>query len=57
MVIESTGIFTKRADCEKHLEAGAKKVILSAPAKDQIDATIVMGINENALRSEHKNCF
>ena len=54
VVIESTGIFTKRADCEKHLEAGAKKVILSAPAKDQIDATIVMGINENALRSEHK---
>ena len=54
VVIESTGIFTKRADCEKHLEAGAKKVILSAPAKDQIDATIVMGINENALRPEHK---
>ncbi|MFV1974648.1 MAG: type I glyceraldehyde-3-phosphate dehydrogenase [Candidatus Scalindua sp.] len=54
VVIESTGIFTKRADCEKHLEAGAKKVILSAPAKDQLDATIVMGINENALRPEHK---
>lgn len=54
VVIESTGIFTKRADCEKHIEAGAKKVILSAPAKDKIDATIVMGINENALKPEHK---
>jgi glyceraldehyde 3-phosphate dehydrogenase len=54
IAIESTGIFTKKADCAKHLEAGAKKVILSAPAKDQIDATIVMGINENALRPEHK---
>jgi glyceraldehyde 3-phosphate dehydrogenase len=54
VVIESTGIFTKKADCEKHLEAGAKKVILSAPAKDQLDATIVMGINENSLKPEHK---
>ena len=54
VVIESTGIFTKKSDCEKHLEAGAKKVILSAPAKDQLDATIVMGINENVLKPEHK---
>ena len=54
VAIESTGIFTKKADCEKHLEAGAKKVILSAPAKDQLDATIVMGINENDLKPEHK---
>ncbi len=54
VVIESTGIFTKKADCEKHLEAGAKKVILSAPAKDQLDVTIVMGINENDLKPEHK---
>ncbi len=54
IAIESTGIFTKKADCAKHLEAGAKKVILSAPSKDQLDATIVMGINEKDLRSEHK---
>ena len=54
VVIESTGIFTKKADCEKHLEAGAKKVILSAPAKDQLDATIVMGINTGDLKPEHK---
>ena len=54
VVIESTGIFTTKADCEKHLEAGAEKVILSAPAKDQLDATIVMGINDNDLKPEHK---
>ena len=54
VVVESTGIFTTKADCEKHLEAGAKKVILSAPAKDQLDATIVMGINDNDLKPEHK---
>ena len=54
IAIESTGIFTTKADCAKHLEAGAKKVILSAPSKDQLDATIVMGINENDLKPEHK---
>jgi len=54
VVIESTGIFTTKADCGKHLEAGAEKVILSAPAKDQLDATIVMGINDNDLKPEHK---
>ncbi|GAB61630.1 glyceraldehyde-3-phosphate dehydrogenase [Candidatus Jettenia caeni] len=54
IVIESTGLFTSRADCAKHLDAGAKKVILSAPAKDKIDATIVIGVNTNDLKSEHK---
>ncbi|MBT7591028.1 MAG: type I glyceraldehyde-3-phosphate dehydrogenase [Candidatus Scalindua sp.] len=54
IAIESTGIFTTKSDCAKHLEAGAKKVILSAPSKDQLDATIVMGINENDLKPEHK---
>jgi glyceraldehyde 3-phosphate dehydrogenase len=47
VVIESTGFFTKAADAAKHLEAGAKKVIISAPATDE-DITIVMGINEGA---------
>ncbi|KPC64215.1 glyceraldehyde-3-phosphate dehydrogenase, partial [Streptomyces sp. NRRL F-6602] len=46
IVIESTGIFTKKADAEKHLQGGAKKVIISAPAKDE-DITIVMGVNED----------
>ena len=54
IVIESTGIFTSRADCAKHLDAGAKKVILSAPAKDKIDATIVVGVNTKDLKPEHK---
>ena len=45
VVIESTGLFTKAADAGKHLEAGAKKVIISAPATDE-DITIVMGIND-----------
>jgi len=46
VVIESTGFFTKRDDAAKHLEAGAKKVIISAPAKDE-DVTIVLGANES----------
>jgi len=44
VVIESTGFFTKRADAAKHLEAGAKKVIISAPATDE-DITVVLGVN------------
>jgi glyceraldehyde 3-phosphate dehydrogenase len=46
IVIESTGFFTKRADASKHLDGGAKKVIISAPAKDE-DVTIVMGVNHD----------
>jgi glyceraldehyde 3-phosphate dehydrogenase len=46
VVVESTGRFTKRADAAKHLEAGAKKVIISAPASDE-DITIVMGVNND----------
>ena len=53
MVIESTGVFTKREDVAKHLEAGAKKVIVSAPMKGGgADATIVMGVNEGAYKKE-----
>lgn len=46
VVIESTGRFTKREDAVKHLEAGAKKVVISAPGKNE-DITIVMGVNED----------
>ncbi|WP_299536367.1 type I glyceraldehyde-3-phosphate dehydrogenase [uncultured Streptomyces sp.] len=46
IVIESTGFFTKKADAEKHLAGGAKKVLISAPAKDE-DITIVMGVNHD----------
>jgi glyceraldehyde 3-phosphate dehydrogenase len=47
IVIESTGRFTKASDAKKHIEAGAKKVIISAPATDE-DITIVMGVNEKS---------
>jgi glyceraldehyde 3-phosphate dehydrogenase len=46
VVIESTGIFTKRDDAAQHLKSGARKVIISAPAKDE-DVTIVMGVNQD----------
>ncbi len=46
IVVESTGFFTNRADAAKHIEAGAKRVIISAPAKEE-DITIVMGVNED----------
>ncbi len=53
-VLESTGRFTAREDAEKHLKAGAKKVIISAPAKNP-DATIVLGVNEHVYNKEkHK---
>ncbi|MBN2210514.1 MAG: type I glyceraldehyde-3-phosphate dehydrogenase [Sedimentisphaerales bacterium] len=57
VVVESTGVFRAR-ESEKggygdHLKAGAKKVILTVPSKDAIDATIVMGVNDNILKAEH----
>jgi len=53
IVVESTGIFTKAADAQKHITAGAKKVIISAPATDE-DITIVMGVNhQNYDSSKH----
>ena len=54
IVIEATGVFTKRNLLEGHLKAGAKKVLLTVPAKDEIDNTIVIGVNEHTLRSEDK---
>ena len=54
LVVESTGKFRTREGAERHLKAGAKKVIISAPAKSEIDATIVMGVNDNTLKPEHK---
>jgi glyceraldehyde 3-phosphate dehydrogenase len=53
-VIESTGVFARRADLEKHLAAGARKVILTVPARDAIDAMIVIGVNDETLRPEHR---
>lgn len=53
-VIESTGIFTTKEKAGKHIKAGAGKVIITAPAKDQVDATIVLGVNDDILKKEHK---
>lgn len=53
IVLESTGVFTKRELMAKHVAAsGAKKVLLSAPAKDQMDATVVMGVNDHELTGD-----
>ncbi len=54
VAVEATGVFRHRAPLEKHLEAGARKVVLTVPAKDDIDATIVMGVNDSELRPEHR---
>ncbi len=54
VVLECSGFFTKRAMAAKHLEAGAKKVIISAPSKDA-DQTIVLGVNENVYNPKTEN--
>jgi glyceraldehyde 3-phosphate dehydrogenase len=54
VVIEATGVFRSRAKLQPHLDAGAKRVILTVPAKDEIDATIVMGVNDDQLLPEHR---
>jgi glyceraldehyde 3-phosphate dehydrogenase len=54
VVLESTGLFTKREDAAKHLDAGAQKVVISAPATDP-DVTIVLGVNDDAYdKDEHR---
>lgn len=52
-VLESTGIFRDRESLQKHLQAGAKKVLLSAPAKGKLDCTIALGVNDNTLKPSH----
>ena len=54
VVIESTGIFTGREQLAKHLEAGARRVVLTVPAKDEIDYTVVLGVNDEGLKPEHR---
>ena len=49
VVIESTGFFTERDNGQKHLDAGRQEGDLSAPAKDELDATIVLGVNDDEL--------
>ena len=54
VVVEATGIFRTRESLEPHLRAGAKKVILTVPSKDEIDYTVVIGVNDEGLKPEHK---
>jgi len=53
VVVESTGIFRQRAQLENHLTAGAKKVILTVPPKDEIDYMVVLGVNDDGLTKDH----
>jgi len=53
LVVECTGIFTKREDAQKHLNSGSKKVLISAPATDP-DITVVYGINHGSIKDDHK---
>jgi glyceraldehyde 3-phosphate dehydrogenase len=56
VVVESTGVFRSRDKISKHLEAGAKKVILTVPSKaaDDVDATVVLGVNDGDIKAEHQ---
>lgn len=51
--VESTGVFRKRAQLEQHLTAGARRVVLTVPAADAIDYTVVLGVNDAGLKPEH----
>jgi glyceraldehyde 3-phosphate dehydrogenase len=52
IVIESTGVFRDRATLQKHVDAGAKRVILTVPSKDKVDETVVLGVNDDQLDSD-----
>jgi len=52
--VESTGVFATQEACMKHVAAGAKKVLLTVPPKGDIDAMVVMGVNEEMLKAEHR---
>ena len=55
IVVEATGIFRRREECARHIsEGGAKKVLLTVPPKGEVDAMIVIGVNDSALKPRHK---
>jgi glyceraldehyde 3-phosphate dehydrogenase len=53
-VVEATGVFASREACQKHVDAGARKVLLTVPPKDEIDAMIVLGVNQETLKPTDK---
>ncbi len=54
VVIESTGVFRTQEDCMNHIKAGAKKVILTVPPKGEVDAMVVLGVNDNVLTGKEQ---
>jgi glyceraldehyde 3-phosphate dehydrogenase (phosphorylating) len=54
VVVEASGQFRRRDELQRHLDAGAKRVVLTVPGKDPLDATIVLGVNDHTLRPEHR---
>jgi glyceraldehyde 3-phosphate dehydrogenase len=54
VVVEATGVFRQKEQLKRHLSAGASRVILTVPAKDDIDYTVVIGVNDDDLKPEHK---
>jgi len=54
VVIEATGVFRTKESLTQHLNAGAKRVILTVPSKDDVDYTVVLGVNEDGLKPEHR---
>ena len=54
VVIEATGIFREKSQLQQHVDAGAKRVILTVPSKDEIDFTLVIGVNDHGLTADHK---
>jgi len=53
LVVEATGVFRNKQKCQAHMEAGAKRVIITAPGKGEVDATVVLGVNDEILKPEH----
>lgn len=54
VVIEATGIFREKSQLQQHVDAGSKRVILTVPSKDEIDFTLVIGVNDDGLTANHK---
>jgi glyceraldehyde 3-phosphate dehydrogenase len=54
LVVESSGVFRRLSELQRHLEAGARRVLLTVPCKDPLEATVVAGVNDHILRRDHR---